>query len=46
VVRVIAGVVGAIANVVRVVANEDVDDEDQICASSAAVVVKLLALVV
>jgi hypothetical protein len=39
-------VVGAIGNVVRAVADEDVVDADQICASSVVVAVKLLTPVV
>jgi hypothetical protein len=35
-------VVGAIASVIGAVADEDVVDTDRICASSMAVVVKLL----
>jgi hypothetical protein len=46
VVRAIAGVVRAVASVVRAIADEDVVDADQICASSVAVVVKLLTPVV
>jgi hypothetical protein len=46
VVRAIASVVGAIARVVRVVADVDMVDADRICASSVAVVVKLLMPVV
>jgi hypothetical protein len=46
VVRAVAGVVRAVANVVGAVADEDVVDADRICASSVAVVVKLLTLVV
>jgi hypothetical protein len=39
-------VVRAVAGVVRAVADEDVVDADRICASSMAVVVKLLTPVV
>jgi hypothetical protein len=46
VVRAVAGVVGAVASVVRAVADEDVVDTDRICASSVAVAVKLLTSVV
>jgi hypothetical protein len=46
VVRVIAGVVRAIAIMVGAVADEDMVDIDRICASSVAVVVKLLTPVV
>jgi hypothetical protein len=46
VVEAVARVVGAIASVVRAIAHEDVVDADRICASSVAVVVKLLMPVV
>jgi hypothetical protein len=46
VVRAIAGVVGAVASVVRAIADEDVVNVDRICASSVVVAVKLLMLVV
>jgi hypothetical protein len=46
VVGAVAGVVGAIASVVRAIADKDVVDADRIYASSVAVVVKLLMLVV
>jgi hypothetical protein len=46
VVGAIAGVVGAVANVIGVIADEDVVDADRICASSMAVVEKLLMQVV
>jgi hypothetical protein len=46
VVGAVAGVVGAVASVVGAVADEDVVDADRICASSVAVVVKLLTPVV
>jgi hypothetical protein len=42
----IAGVVGAIASMVRAVADEDVVDADQICTFSVVVAVKLLTRVV
>jgi ABC-type xylose transport system permease subunit len=42
----IARVVGAIASVVRAVADEDVVDTNRICASSVVVAVKLLTPVV
>jgi hypothetical protein len=38
--------VGAVASVVKVVADEDVVDTDRICASSVVAVVKLLMPVV
>jgi hypothetical protein len=38
--------VRAVASVVRAIADEDVVDADRICASSVAVVVKLLTLVI
>jgi hypothetical protein len=46
VVRDVAGVVVAIASVTGAIADEDVADADRICASSMAVAVKLLTLVV
>jgi hypothetical protein len=46
VVRAIVGVVRAVASVVGAVADEDMVDIDRICASSVAVVVKLLTPVV
>jgi hypothetical protein len=42
----IAGVVGAIASVVRAIADEDVVDADQICTFSMVVAVNLLTPVV
>jgi hypothetical protein len=42
----VAGVVEAIASVVGAIADEDVVDANRICASSVAVVVKLLMPVV
>jgi hypothetical protein len=42
----ITGVVGSVASVIGAVADEDVVDADRICASSMAVAVKLLMLVV
>jgi hypothetical protein len=45
-VRVVAGVVGAIASVVRAIADEDMVHADRICASSMAVAMKLLTPVV
>jgi hypothetical protein len=41
VVRAVAGVVKAIANVVGAIVDEDVVDADQICASSVVVAVKV-----
>jgi hypothetical protein len=46
VIRAITGVVGAVASVIRAIANEDVVDTDRIYASSMAVAVKLLMMVV
>jgi stage V sporulation protein SpoVS len=46
VVKVVTSVVGAIAGVVRAVADEDVVETDRICASSVVVAVKLLTPVV
>jgi hypothetical protein len=46
VVRAVAGVVRAVASVVGAIADENVVDADRICASSMAVVVKLLTSVV
>jgi hypothetical protein len=46
VVGAIAGVVRVVTSVVGAVADEDVVDADRICASSVAVVVKLLMPVV
>jgi hypothetical protein len=46
VVEAVAGVVGAIASVVRAIVDEDVVDANHICASSVAVAVKLLMPVV
>jgi hypothetical protein len=46
VVRAVAGVVGAIASVVKAVADEDVVDANRIYASSVVVAVKLLTTVV
>jgi hypothetical protein len=46
VVEAVVGVVRAVANVVGAVADGDMVDVDRICASSVAVVVKLLTPVV
>jgi hypothetical protein len=46
VVRAVAGVVEATTSMVRAVADEDMVDADQICASSVVVAVKLLMLVI